>query len=462
MEKQIREEEEEEEMSVEYMDSDEEVKKRKKKLKEELEQEEEEEQMYSSTPMEEWIPAEPPASADLRFRPAEFPPSRQAQVKEQVRSTILGQYGRCVFMGAPPEELPLHKCCSSSALMVSSDQLQAHLAQQANRFQPGGLAGASRWRTEYELKAAVAPWVGNLVIPSRSRRSTADGLREQAHRRALSSTPIFLLFLQTMNVDSVGCMEMIRRREREEMAPAPPDVPPRLKDPRTLAGMLQRRKLKQQLQDVQQGLDLGQVQQVQKLVLQPCPAVPQASQQKLSGGLLELPPQTNAVLCPRAVFVPQPPVASFQLLRPASIMPLPPSSKVIMAVPLPAPPRPTAPPASAGSGVSWCVFPPSAAPPPPDSTPYLQPTTASTINSPLRFHDYTAAGSAAPASTGDSSPRKSPTRRKRRGEEEPRSSCDSQPDPAGSSGPAVEGKRLRKLSQKARAFQEATRAKVRS
>lgn len=489
MEQQIREEEEEEEETiVEYMDSDEEVKKRKKNQMEQMEQPslvgvEEEEVMYSSTPMQEWIPAEqPPASTELRFRPTEFPSSRRAQVTEQERTTVLGQYGRSVVMAAPPEEQPLHRCFSSSALMVTSGQLQAHLAQQANRFQ----AAAARRRTEYELRAAVAPWVGNLVIPSRSRRSTADQLREQAQRRALSSTPIFLLLLQTMNVDSVGCMDMIRRREREAAIPPAPGGSSCRKDPKHRTGLMQRRMLKQQLQDLHQRLDLEQVQQRQKLVLQPLPP-PAPSLPEQPGALLQVPPQRNPVLLPPPVFIPQPSAASFQLLRPASFMPLPPSPKVVVAFPLAAPPGLTAPPpllrlppppvsfrpgqvrpsagASAGphvhTGVSSCVFPPSA--PAPGSThTCLLPTSTSTLNSPPPFYDHDYAASAAPPSNGDSGPRKSPEGPTSQGgaeEARSRSGWEGRPHPGSSVG-AVGGKRLRKPSQRARAFQEAARAKV--
>ena len=439
--------EEEEEIIVEYMDSDEDVKKRRKKksLMEdreppsavEVDQEEEEEE-YSPTPMQQWVPAEPPpALATLRFQPAEFPSARQVRAEQQQRSTVLGRYGRSVIIAAPPEELPPHKGLCSSALMVSADQLQAHLAQQANRFRsagkapPGGGVGGSRWRTEYELKAAVTPWVGNLVIPSRSRRRTADELREQAQRRALSSTPVFLFFLQTMKVDSVGCKEMIRRREQAEMSPPPPDVSPQLKDPRTLAGMLQRRRHQEQHQKLSH----------------PVPAVPPPA--------LMMPPQRNPAWCPQAVFVPQPSVASFQVLCPAFVPP--PAPNVIMAFPLPAPPRWTAPPAPAWSasvqlrpsaGAPGPAF--SAPPPPASALGCLRPSTTTPL---LCFYDHDYA-----------TPPIDPTGRSRRGEEEPELRSSVQPASEDGSGAAVavEGRRLRKPSQKARAFQEAARAKVSS
>lgn len=447
VEQQMKEEEEEEELevTVEYMDSDEEVKKRKPEEETEQPSQEEEEEVvvFSPTPLQEWIPAEQPgASSALLFRPAEFPSSRQVQVQVQERSTVLGQYGRSVLLGAPPAELPPH--LSSSSLMVSSARLQTHLSQQAGRFQPtkaspGGVLRPSRRRTEYELKAAVVPWVGNLVLLSRSRRSTAEELRERAQRRALSSTPVFLLLLQTMKVDSEGCLETIRRRRSEATSsPAPPPAPPHLMGPKTLVRMRQRRRLKEQ-----QDLDREQVQQHQKL-LQPLPAVPP---QEASAPRTPPPPHRKLLL--RPVFIPAS-LSSVQLLCPASIRSPPPH--LIMAVPRPAPPTPTAPPAAGQmlvapgacpaphTGVCSWAFPPSV--PPPDST---------DPPPPVYDHDYTLA----PNSTRSPG---APTRRKRRGEEEPhsRSSSELQPRPA-----ALGGKRLRRPSQKARAFQEAARAKVR-
>lgn len=522
-------EEEEDEMIVEYMDSDEEVKKKRKKLKETMDQsshvevekevgdEVEKEAMCTLLPMPEWIPAENPAAFTvLRFWPAAFPSSYQAQVKKNVRSTILGQYGRSVIVGPPPVEQRQEKCFSTSMLMVTSEQLQAHLSHQADRFRPavkvppGTMRRATHRRMEYELKAAVTPWVGNLMIPSRSTVTMAAKLREQGQKKVLSSTAIFLLFLQTMNVDSVGCKEMIKRKS-EMIFPPSPDLSSRLKDPKTLAGMLQRRRRKQELQDfqIQQSVSLEQVQQ-QKLLLPPRPrhhpatAVPPhgsslpgltASHQSHSA-VLQIPPQLNPVLLPRAVFIPQSSLTSF--LPPAS------SSGVMLAFPVPLPPRPfgpaVSPSTSAGPDVhlsspliatgppthtvvSSCALPlalpltqnllPDSAPVypnttlPPDQQQLGPPQAASLFNSPLCDHNYTADPTVAPTCSFDS------RMRKQREEVEPRrtSSCDGQHGgETGDSaqrfrecepGLGVEGKRLRKLSQRARAFQEAAKAKVR-
>lgn len=552
VEQEIREEEEEEEeMIVEYMDSDEEGKKKRKKLKavmdqsssvevEEEVEEEKKEVMYSFPPMPEWIPAEnPPAFTGLQFQPAEFPSPYQAQDRKNVRSTILGQYGRSVIIGPPPVEQHLEKFFNTSTLMVTSDQLQAHLSHQADKFRPAvkvpprTMPRSTNRRMDYELKASVIPWIGNLMIPSRSTVTIAAKLREQGQKKVLSSTAIFLLFLQTMNVDSVGCKEMIKKRKSEMISPPSPVLSSQLKDPKTLAGMLQRRRQKQRLQDfqIQPSLHLEQVQQQQqqKLLLHPSPphqpstAVSTqasslqgvtATHPNHSGTVHQLPPQMNPVL-PRAVFIPPSSVPSLQLLTPTFITPPTSSPSVIMAFPIPLSPRPIGPPVSAllVSGktsasasaspdlpvssplidtgldtrkvVSLCMLPPSAAPvrqnAVPDHKPAcsdttlsrtqehlappqpILPTAASSLTSPTHDHNYTADLNAAP--TGDLDSRM----RKQRGEESNRTSSS---DETGQSvgrffeadcKPAsdVVGKRLRKLSQRARAFQEASKAKVR-
>lgn len=554
LEKEIREEEEEEEeMIVEYMDSDEEGTKKRKKLKAVMDQlssvevekevKEKKEVMYSFPPMPEWIPAEnSPAFTVLQFRPAEFPSPYQAQNTKNVRSTILGQYGRSVIIGPPPVEQRLEKFFNTSTLMVTSDQLQAHLSHQADKFRPAvkvppnTMPRSTQRRMDYELKASVTPWIGNLMIPSRSTVTTAAKLRERGQKKVLSSTAIFLLFLQTMNVDSVGCKEMIKKRKSEMIFPPFPVLSSQLKDPKTLVGMLQRKRQKQRLQDfqIQPSLHLEQVQQQQKLLLHPFPrhqpttAVPPqasslqgltATHQNHPGTVHQLPPQMNPVL-PRSVFIPPSSVPSLQFLTPTLITPPTSSSSVIMAFPFPFSPGPIGPPVSAllvsgktsasasaspdlrvssplidtGPGthkdVSLCVLPPSAAPvrqnAVPDHKPAcsyttlsraqehlappqpILPTAASSLNSPFHDHNYTTDLNVAPTGNFDS------RMRKQRGEESNRSSSsdgqhgvetgqsvgrflEADCKPAS----VVVGKRLRKLSQRARAFQEASKAKVR-
>lgn len=382
---------EEEETVVEYMDSDEEEKKKKKRKKmkeavevskiEEVEMEEEEE-AYSFPPMQEWTPAEKVVQSltFLSFRPVELASSGPAHRGKPVRSTILGRFGRSVIIGPPPAELPWEKRHSSSTLMmVSPDQLRTHLFRQAERFnnlnsspqrtvQTGRLPGQAMDKMlEYELQAAVTPWIGNLLIPDKSRLTAADTLRERGEKRQLSSTPIFLLLLQTMNVDSVGCKEMIEKRRRRVVFPAPPpdSSSVQMKNPKTIAGILQRRRTKEKLQgfDLQHSLILEQLQQQdrhrQLLRPQPPPHPPHprppaTPSQIRPGILLQIPPnmhpQMSPMLFPRAIFIPQPvaqpPAASIRLLPPSSLTTPPPAPAVSVTSPLPAPQRLSVPPVS--------------------------------------------------------------------------------------------------------------------
>lgn len=369
---------EEEEMVVEYMDSDEETK--TKQIKEAVEvlritEVEKEEEAYSFPPMQEWIPSEKAQPFTfLNFRPVELPSSSDAHRGKPVRSTILGQFGRSVIIGPPPTELPWEERHSSSKLMmVSPDQLRAHLFQQAeksNSLNSGPRrkvqtrklpSRASDKALEYKLQAAVTPWIGNMLIPAKSRLTAADALRERGEKRQISSTSVFQLFLQTMNVDSVGCKEMIEKRRKGVVFVTPPPDPSslRLKNPKTIAGMLQKRRMmKEEPQEfnLQHSLILEQLQQQdkhrQQLRPQPPsrPRPPVMPSQNHHGILLQMPPnmcpQMSPMLFPQAVFIPQPvaepPAASIRLLPPSSVATPPPAPTVAVSSPLPALPAPQA------------------------------------------------------------------------------------------------------------------------
>ncbi|XP_023275644.1 snRNA-activating protein complex subunit 4-like [Seriola lalandi dorsalis] len=249
-------EEEREELVVPYMDSDEEEEKKKKKKKK-VKRVEVKEKEYILPPIQDWIPAETAQQVNfLSFRPVVLPSSGDTPPGEPVRSTILGQFGRSVIVGPNPRELQWEERHSSSTMMmVSADQLRAHLYRQVNKCNDQSCRSRGKRQTvrkkhagrvtdtalNYELQAAVIPWIGNLLIPSKTRLTAADTLRERGEKTRLPSTPIFLLLLQTMNVDTVGCKDMIEQRRNRVVLLNPPAV--RMKDPKTIAGMLQRRRL---------------------------------------------------------------------------------------------------------------------------------------------------------------------------------------------------------------------------
>lgn len=255
-------------MAIEYMDSDDEKKKKMKKTEvpeveklvevQEEQKEEELEEEYTFPPMQEWIPVERAQPfTSLNFRPVVLASSNESHNDKLVRSTILGKSGRSVIIGPPPRELRWEERHDSGAMMmVSPDQLRAHLHNQARRFysrskcktktsqtsRPLFMKGMTGQGVDLMLQAAVTPWIGNLLIPASTKRMAADVLRERAEKKELSSTSVFTLFLKVMNVDVMGCKEMIERRQSGVTLITPPSNPPpgKFKNPNTVAGILQR------------------------------------------------------------------------------------------------------------------------------------------------------------------------------------------------------------------------------
>uniref|UniRef100_A0A4W6FJS6 Small nuclear RNA activating complex, polypeptide 4 n=1 Tax=Lates calcarifer TaxID=8187 RepID=A0A4W6FJS6_LATCA len=298
------------------------------------------------------VPGRSDSACRDSFRPVELPSSGEGHSGHPVRSTILGKSGRSIIIGPNPRELRWEERHSSSAMMmVSPDQLRAHLYRKAHKsidqssLQTGKQNHQARVMDaglDYELWAAVTPWIGNLLIPAKSRLTTADALREQGEKTQLTSTSVFLLLLQTMNVDTMGCKEMIeQRRNKVVLLTPPPDPSPvRPKNPKTIAGILQQRKvMKEELQelDLQHNLvlkhiqALKQQQQTQQLIfvqqpqfLPPC--LPPSMPSQNHPGVLQMPPN---MLLPQAVFVPhpvlQPHAASIQYISSSSPPPHRPS-----------------------------------------------------------------------------------------------------------------------------------------
>ncbi|XP_038559140.1 snRNA-activating protein complex subunit 4 isoform X1 [Micropterus salmoides] len=370
---------EEEQMELEYMDSDDEKKKEVVEVEkiEEVEKEEE----YTFPLMQEWIPierAEP--FSFLTFRPVEMASSADAPGGKRARSTVLGQFGRSVIIGPEPRELPGGKHHSlSTMMMVSADQLRAHLQRQAQTFNDLSstrskvqtvkrrqLGQTTEVGLRYELQAAVTPWIGNLLIPAKTRLTVADALREQQEKTQLSSTAVFLLLLQTMKVDVVGCKEMIeQRRSRGSSVTPPPD--PATNNPRNIARPRQQREARDgplqldmelilnQLQALQQQDKHNRQQQQQRLqqlllLQQPPPRLPSLPPPLgiLPQMLPNMHPGMSPMSSPQAVFIPhpvtQPRGASIQLMPPRFLTAPPPGLHTppagVVTCPFPALPAP--------------------------------------------------------------------------------------------------------------------------
>ncbi|MEQ2226135.1 hypothetical protein ILYODFUR_024477, partial [Ilyodon furcidens] len=289
-EEQMTEEEEEqqEEEVVQYMDTDEDS---EKNVNKSMEEEQEE---YTIPPMEEWIPVEKKqTSTSLNFKPVELPSSCDGPDGKLVRSTVLERSGTSVITGPPPRELSWEERHSSSAmLMASYEELHLHLSSMKKKFstprQKGRPPPSHSRELEYELQAAVMPWIGNLLIPRTRRKTAADELRERAEKSGVSTSSIFLLLLQAMNVDTLGCREMIEQRKNKVDLLAPPAAPTTstMLGPKRVSELLKKMgsRRTQQEEDNQRRLMLQQLEE----------ALQEKHRQR--GPILQRPPQSQQLL----------------------------------------------------------------------------------------------------------------------------------------------------------------------
>uniref|UniRef100_A0A667X9V7 Small nuclear RNA activating complex, polypeptide 4 n=1 Tax=Myripristis murdjan TaxID=586833 RepID=A0A667X9V7_9TELE len=250
-------EEEEGGEQVAYMDSDEEKEKKPK-------EKEEEEEQYVFPPLQEWVPVGNTISLVPQL--VALPSPGHAHDRNSVRSTVVDQSEFRVVIGPTPRLLPEGQRFSANAmLMVTPGQLRADMLRQARRIKDKQLTSRRFQKSsynnlvcEYKLMAAVTPWIGNMMIPAQTRtrqttrQTAADALRQRAENIQLSSTPIFLLLLQTLNVDMMGCKEVIEKKKKHGMSWRPP-VPPysspsfsKVINPKTMKGLLQQKAMKEE------------------------------------------------------------------------------------------------------------------------------------------------------------------------------------------------------------------------
>ncbi|KFZ55017.1 snRNA-activating protein complex subunit 4, partial [Antrostomus carolinensis] len=76
-----------------------------------------------------------------------------------------------------------------------------------------------RMNLDRKLLMAVTPWVGNVLLPCTLqtgkmafRQTKADAIQEKIKSISLVSTPLFTLFIQLFQIDTHGCMKIIRER----------------------------------------------------------------------------------------------------------------------------------------------------------------------------------------------------------------------------------------------------------
>lgn len=311
---------EEDEDIVVYMDSDEEdTKVQNQKVEEEGTDEEEEE--YTFPPLKEWIPAEKVPYTFMIFQPVEIPPTGDAS-PVKARSTILGSYGRSVIIGSRPRIQPSQNRHSNrTMMMVTADQLRIYLSFQAEKHNKKAKAGRKNRHSRvtdqglcYQLQVAVIPWIGNVLIPAKNRVTVADTEREQGEKRQLNSTSIFLLFLHTMSVDTVGCKEIIKQSRNKVVQLAPASDPSSVKLKNLTSKKLQEHtQILDQLHVLQQHkqMQLQQTKQVIFLQQTPSPDKP--------GVLLKIHPTTPPQMAfPPTVFISQPVQQLIQFTPPST------------------------------------------------------------------------------------------------------------------------------------------------
>ncbi|NXF10472.1 SNPC4 protein, partial [Smithornis capensis] len=84
-----------------------------------------------------------------------------------------------------------------------------------------------RWRRlslDRKLLMAVTPWVGNVLLPCTLQtgkmafhQTKADAIQEKVKSISLTSTPLFTLLIQLFQIDTKGCMKIIRERKLRQL-----------------------------------------------------------------------------------------------------------------------------------------------------------------------------------------------------------------------------------------------------
>ncbi|NWS10211.1 SNPC4 protein, partial [Pachyramphus minor] len=84
-----------------------------------------------------------------------------------------------------------------------------------------------RWKRlslDRKLLMAVTPWVGNVLLPCTLQtgkmafhQTKADAIQKKVKSISLTSTSLFTLFIQLFQIDTKGCMKIIRERKLREL-----------------------------------------------------------------------------------------------------------------------------------------------------------------------------------------------------------------------------------------------------
>ncbi|NWQ81739.1 SNPC4 protein, partial [Columbina picui] len=117
----------------------------------------------------------------------------------------------------PPTALTKMSGVSTSGQKVQGPQ---NITEKTYRQERGRLR---RLNLDRRLLMAVTPWVGNVLLPCTFQagkmgfhQTKAESIQEKVKSISLASTPLFTLFLQLFQIDTNGCMKIIREKRQRE------------------------------------------------------------------------------------------------------------------------------------------------------------------------------------------------------------------------------------------------------
>ncbi|XP_054140414.1 snRNA-activating protein complex subunit 4 [Melozone crissalis] len=179
---------------------------------------------------------------------------RAADKSSELNTVLMGIGNACstdVLVRNPAEVMAKASQCGKHVLRVSLEEVRTILRNNTS-FQrklvlrparllavPPGVGAAAgqdaqelprrAWRRNREhwrrlsldrkLLMAVTPWMGNVLLPRSLRAGTmgfyhtkAAAVHEKVKSMSLSSTPLFALLIQLLQIDTKGCMRIIKER----------------------------------------------------------------------------------------------------------------------------------------------------------------------------------------------------------------------------------------------------------
>ncbi|XP_074412787.1 snRNA-activating protein complex subunit 4 isoform X1 [Zonotrichia albicollis] len=179
---------------------------------------------------------------------------RAADKPSELNTVLMGIANACstdVLVRNPAEVMAKASQCGKHVLRVSLEEVRTILRNNTS-FQrklmlrparllamPPGVGAAAgqdaqevprrawRWNREHwrrlnldrKLLMAVTPWMGNVLLPRSLRAGTmgfyhtkAAAIHEKVKSMSLSSTPLFALLIQLLQIDTKGCMRIIKER----------------------------------------------------------------------------------------------------------------------------------------------------------------------------------------------------------------------------------------------------------